>query len=398
MNESMNKAVWVGLVLAVWQGAAWAGHSGGFTSVASKVVNSADFVGGGPSNVFPSAKGPYHGLIQPRGDFSPKEAGDMRVNVSSSGCFSGWMNVGGATYSIGGEFNNQGLAGVHIYQSVWDDWCWCYYYRLIWIITLELPQNTDEIHGKVTHARLGWTSDLLGYRGYTSDTEPAQEEGKYTLRLPGSDDPTIAPAGEGYGTMKVDSHGQLSVSGQLADGTTLSRSAIVSTKGWWPFYMSLSNGEGALFGWLRFASLPNSDVSGDLLWVRPQRSDRDLYPDGYVGTVNATGSRYTPPGNGTPALGWVAGRFWVSGGDLSSPLTNAVTLRPNGKLTDLGGGIENLKFSLTTKTGLFKGKFTHPGLEKTVSYSGVLDQLQDVGGGYFIGSDQGGLVRLEAAP
>jgi hypothetical protein len=94
----------------------------------------------------------------------------------------------------------------------------------------------------------------------------------------------------------------------------------------------------------------------------------------------------------------VAGRFWVSGGNLSAPLTNAVTLRPNGKLTDLGGGIENLKFSLTTKTGLFKGKFTHPGLEKTVSYSGVLDQLQELGGGYFIGSDQGGLVRLEAAP
>ena len=68
------------------------------------------------------------------------------------------------------------------------------------------------------------------------------------------------------------------------------------------------------------------------------------------------------------------------------------------QFTDKGGGIAKLKFSLSRSTGKISGTFTHPESGKKTSYYGVLDQKQDVGAGYFLGSTQGGLVRLEAAP
>jgi hypothetical protein len=63
-----------------------------------------------------------------------------------------------------------------------------------------------------------------------------------------------------------------------------------------------------------------------------------------------------------------------------------------------GGGLSMLSFSLNRSTGKFSGKFTQPESGRKVSYAGVLDQLQDIGAGYFLDAKQCGLVRLEAAP
>jgi hypothetical protein len=208
----------------------------------------------------------------------------------------------------------------------------------------------------------------------------------------------VAPAGEGYGLVKVDSHGRVEAYGALADGTVYSRSAAISTNGWWPFYFPLSSGKGALIGWLNFSGLAASDVAGDLILVRPYNEDRKYYPNGYFGTVFASGSRWTEPSSSTLALTWTNGIFRLSGGNLSAPATNQIELLPGGKLVDKGGKVAKLKFSLGRSTGKISGTFTHPDSSKKTSYAGVLDQKQDIGAGYFLGTSQGGLIRLEAAP
>lgn len=356
-----------------------------------------NFTGGGPSNLFPMAKGIYSGLLVPTNTFVAEHSGSFRITVYSDRYFSGRMNVAGSSTPLRGRFDRQGSAGFSIYRKVWDD-CYCFYeFRLIWQLTLELVPGTDVIRGTVENARRGWNTELFGYRGRSRDDGDAPEYGRYTMRLPGSGDPTVAPGGEGYSVLKVDSRGNVVATGALADGFKFNRSAVISTNGWWPFYLSLNDGRGAVIGWLHFSNALTSDVSGDLLWVRPRNDERKYYPDGYSGTIAARGARYKAPDSGALALNWSNGVFRLSGGNLAMPATNGITLRP-ASLLDEGGSITNLTCSINRGTGVFRGRFSHPVSGRRTAYAGALNQLEGIGAGYFLGSSQGGLVRLEPDP
>jgi hypothetical protein len=307
------------------------------------------------------------------------------------------MNIAGNSTPLRGRFDRQGMAGFLIYRRVWDD-CFCFYeLRLQWSVTFELLPGTNVIRGTVENVRRGWNTELFGYKARSSDEGVAPEKGRYTMRLPGSSDPAVAPGGEGYAVMKVDSRGNVIASGALADSAKFSRNGAISTNGWWPFYVSLNEGRGAVIGWLNFSETLTSDVSGDLLWVRPRNDERRYYPDGYSGTIAARGARYAAPLSGALALGWSNGVFRLSGGNLSAPATNDVTLQ-SASLTSNAGSVSGLTFSLNRGTGVFRGKFIHPTSGRRTAYAGALNQLEDLGAGYFLGSSQGGLVRLEADP
>jgi hypothetical protein len=364
--------------------------AGGFTA--------ASFTGGGPSNEFPRIKGSYNGLIAPTNEFVAEYSGFFTFTVDSDRWFRGWMNVGDRRYPLRGRFDRQGSAGVAIYRRDWDDWYYFYELRLIWLVDLRLIAGSDQIEGTVENIRGGWSSELSGHRGHGRTDGPAPAAGRYTLRLPGSTDAAVAPSGSGYGVVKVTTRGRVTAYGALADGTSFSRSAILSTNGNWPFYLPLSDGRGVLMGWLNFTSSPGGDVAGDLIWVRPRRAGRKYYPDGYSGMVAASGARYTPPASSEPALTWTDGAFRWSGGNLAAPAANAITLLPGGKLRDNGGDVAGLSFRLSRSTGVFRGRFVHPESGRRTAYAGILDPLQDVGAGYFLGADQGGRVNLEPAP
>jgi hypothetical protein len=395
----MKMLSWLLLMTAVLAGVRASAKGAEYVAKpAGLAIQAAGFTGGGPSNLFPRMKGTYNGLAMPVVDFVAEYSGFFTITVDSDRYFDGWMNIGDKRYPLDGRFDNQGRAGVTIYKKVWDD-CDCYYYLvLVWIVDLRMVLDTDQIEGSADNVDHGWRTGLSGYRAYGKPDYPAREQARYTLRLPSNADPAIAPAGEGYGIVKVDLHGRVEAYGALADGTAYSRGAAISTNGWWPFYFPLSKGKGALIGWLNFSNQPGSHVAGDLTLVRPYNEDRDLYPNGYIGTVAASGSRYVAPSSSTLALSWTNGIFRVSGGDLPAPTTNSIGLRPGGKLVNNGGMLPKLSFSLSKSTGKFTGKFTRPDTGKSESYAGVLDQLADIGAGYFVGPSQGGLVRLEAAP
>lgn len=360
-------------------------------------MQAAGFTGGGASNQFPRLQGTYNGLLIPTNqEFVAEYSGFFEIRVDWDRDFRGWMNVGDRRYPLRGRFDTQGAGGVAIYRRDWDD-CHCSYdLRLIWIVDLQLNAGTDEVEGIAENVRHGWSTDMFGYRGQGELDGLSPDEGRYTVRLPGSADAAIAPPGEGYGVMKVTSRARGTMYGALADGTPYSRTAVISTNGWWPFYLPLNNGEGAVIGWLRFALGETSDVAGDLYWARPRREGSRLYPDGYSGNVTASGSRWVAPRSTEFALNWADGIFRIDGGNLTGgPATNSIVMLPGGKLGDLGGHVAGLTFSLSRSTGIFRGKFIHPDNGRRTSYVGVLDQLAGVGGGYFIGINQAGLVRLE---
>ena len=386
------------LLIAAAVAAANAGASEADYHLEPVVFPEKDLTSGGPSNQFPRAKGVYNGLIMPTDRVVAEQSGFFNLTIFSDRDFRGRMNIGSDVTPLRGHFDRQGETAVLIYRKVWDD-CFCFYtLRLVWVVDLELIAGTDQIQGTIANARRGWSTSLFGYRGYGSVDGPAPEAGRYTWHVAGSDDPAAAPAGEGYGAVTVDSRGRLKIGGALADNTKFSRSAVISTNGWWPFYLELSDGRGTLMGWLNFSSLVSSDVAGDLLWVKPRRDDRQFYPDGFSGTVAAQGARYSAPSSTGLPLSWTNGILRISGGNLPAALTNRVAWLAGGTLSDQGGGISGLTFSLVRGTGVFRGKFVHPVNGRRTSYSGVVDQLEDVGVGFFLGTDQGGLVRLEGAP
>jgi hypothetical protein len=58
-------------------------------------------------------------------------------------------------------------------------------------------------------------------------------------------------------------------------------------------------------------------------------------------------------------------------------------------------GHHHLTFALDRGTGVFRGNIRHPISGKKTAYAGA---LKEIGAGYFLGSRQSGLVRLEADP
>jgi hypothetical protein len=192
--------------------------------------------------------------------------------------------------------------------------------------------------------------------------------------------------------------GYATLSGALANNFRFSRSALLSTNGFLPLSIETASGHGIFIGWLTFNPAPARDIFGDAVWIQPAIFNATYYPAGFEGNVSVTGGRYLGASSTNAALSWTSGVLRISDGNLAAPLMNSITLSPLGKLTDNGGTISNLTFSLNRNTGIFSGQFRDPQAKRNRNYFGALVQEEDVGGGFFLGSNQGGRVSLEPAP
>src|SRR5207253_992298 len=107
------------------------------------------------------------------------------------------------------------------------------------------------------------------------------------------------PAGDGFGTVKVDSGGHIQWSGVLADGTKVSQKTMLSKDGVWPLYVPLYNGGGSLLSWIKF---DDGAAGGPVVWLKPRGALTKYYPAGFTNAVLAVGSLYTRPATGTRAM------------------------------------------------------------------------------------------------
>jgi hypothetical protein len=227
-----------------------------------------------------------------------------------------------------------------------------------------------------------------------SKSTQANQAGTYTLVIPGNSADTNAPAGHSFGTVKVDSGGNVTWSGALADGSKVTQKSTLSAESIWPLYASLYSGKGCILGWIQ---LTNGSVGGDVVWVKPAASSK-YYPDGFTNLINSVGSPYQKPPAGTRVLNWNdgLGQFSVNGGGVSGSLTNDIRLELNNRVTNLSGS--KLTLSITTSSGMFRGAFVDPDSHKSEPFQGVLFQDSNIGVGYFLGSDRSGEIWLGPAP
>ncbi len=334
------------------------------------------------TNRFTNSVGTFSGLVLRTNDIVVAEAGYFQVKLTTRLGYSGYVLIAGKKSSFSGQFNTNGETSIITSGNKFG-------------IDLQLSPDASAIRGRATaYTGGGWTSDLVGHlTAIGTVTNSAVASGAYTLLLPSSNDPQL---GSGWATITVDRIGQAKVKGSLADGQSWTSSSAVGTNGHWPLYASVDKKLGAVIGWLSFSNSTPAVIGGTLTWIKPAIAP--FFTNGIAAELDITGSRYIAPTGTNAILSWTNGLLSVANGNLATALTNSVNITTLGKFTGSSGSISNLALTVSTKAGSFSGSFRHPASGKTTKYSGVLLQSENLGGGFFLGTNRGGVLQLNEAP
>ncbi len=337
---------------------------------------------GNPSNAFALAKGPYNGLFYDTNGVTPASAGYFSATATDRGAYSARVWLGNRNYSIAGRFDSLGRATNTIARPGAAS--------LTVLLQLDLSGG-DQIRGRVTDGTF-WADLQADRLVFDRVRTPTTYAGNYTLLIPAEPESVNSPAGHGYGTVRVDGGGTLQWSGTLADGTKVSQSSALSKQGIWPLFASPYGGRGSLVSWIQFTNQPDSDLNGQLLWIKPGGLITGSYPAGFTNEVEAAGSLYTRPPVGARALALTQGSLLFSGGGLSGLFTNGFSLDMFNRATSAPG--EKLSLSLATASGLFKGTALSPDTGKSLPFQGAVFQKANYGAGFFWNTNQSGQVLL----
>lgn len=365
-----------GSVFSNWTGTISADTAKLTFTMESNMVLQANFV----PNPFTPVKGNYAGLFYESGGITISNAGYFSAVIGDKGTFSSKWQFAGATYPLAGSFSAGGIYSNAIARRGLSPLN----------VQLQLDLSGEEmITGTISDGI--WTAQLAANRAHFSKTTPAPQSGSYTLVIPGSDDSTSQPGGNGAGTLKVDTSGNITFTGTLGDGTKVSQHTFMSKDGQWPLFVSLYAKQGFLIGGLTFdTNQPDTDLSGFGSWIKAPQPASKFYPEGFtLGPIAAIGSKYSFTA-GVPLVNWTDGQILLENGNLLPGITNALSIDTNNKIT----GTNKLAVAFTTATGAFHGSVINPDTGKPIAVNGVLLQKQNVGFGYFLGTNQTGRVTL----
>jgi hypothetical protein len=366
----------IGSLFSNWTGTISANTAKLTFTMQSNMVLQANFV----TNPFTPVKGNYAGLFYDTGGVTMTNAGYFSAILADKGTFSSKWQFANITYSLSGAFSLDGVFSNAIPRTGNTP--------LLAQLQLDLGDG-EAIAGTISDGI--WTAQVAANRAHYSTTLPAPQLGSYTFVIPGSDDSSTRPGGNGVGTVKVSATGGIAFAGTLGDGTAVSRTSFISRDGAWPLFAPLYAGKGLLIGWMNFDSTqPDTDLSGVVSWIKLPQPVK-FYPAGFdfAGGIEAVGSRYKLT-NGVPLVNWTDGQIILEGGNLSDSITNGLSISPNNVIS----GTNNLKLSFTTTTGLFQGSVINPATGKPIAVKGALLQKQSLGYGYFLGTNQTGSVIL----
>jgi hypothetical protein len=342
----------------------------------TNMVLQANFV----TNPFTPVKGNYAGLFFDTNMVTITNAGFFSAALATAGTFSSKWQFANVSYSKSGAFSLLGTYSNAIPRTG----------KSPLLVQLQLDLAGGEtITGTISDGV--WTAQVAANRAHFSTTNPAPQKGSYTFVIPGSDDPSTRPGGNGVGTVKVSTTGGIAFAGALGDGTAVSRSAYISKDGAWPLFAPLYSGKGLLIGWINFdTNQPATDLGGIVNWIKLPQAVK-YYPAGFdfPEGLEAVGSLYKLT-NGVPLVNWTDGQIILEGGNLADSITNAVTISADNKIT----GTNKLSLTFTLTTGLFQGNVVNPTTGKSIAIKGALLQKQSLGYGYFLGTNQTGSVFL----
>ena len=333
-------------------------------------------------NPFPAVKGTYNGLAKEEESFQHDRAGFFSAVTTDNGSFSAQLILGGVKGTFSGKFALDGWTTNSVRIGTNTN-----------TVVLQLDLNTNgacQITGTVSNGV--WTAALRAVRAHFNATRPTSLDGAYTLAIAGSANDAVAPGGSSIGTVNVTKAGAVSLKATLADGTLppIMQATALSKNGEWPLYVSLYGGKGSIQGWMTNHSM-NTNLDGSLVWTRPSGVPRNpIYTNGFLLESAAIGAIYRAPAPGAFVLSTNNAVLVLSGADLSGTFSSEVTLGASGRVNNAGA--HTLTMSIVPGTGLFSGTFIKNGTTRMVKFNGAVLRPNDVGYGYFLGTNQSGAV------
>jgi hypothetical protein len=363
----------------------------------------ADFV---PSPFVSQITGAYSGLVQAAA-VTFQSSGFLRLDVTSTGAFTGKLILAGVSYALQGEFTGSGIYVGQLTRT--ND------FPLTLNFQIDVnPAGTQRVVGTV--ASNTFSSTVIATRAAYSKSNPppASIVGNYTVVLPPAvpiGDPQRDPRGNGIGTVKIDSKGTVHWSGTLADGKQFSVTQPLDRDNKWPLFASLYQKKGVILGDIAVdLSRQESDMNGKYHWSKPVVPTHTYFPLGFqILNADFIGSLYVAPPSGTRALDGFTdtadnGRVTLQEGSMLGDIVRTVTYNADNKVTVSNPGREKLKIKIDPATGAVTGEFFHPVSGVLTSIQGVLFQKQEIGVGRFKGTSvpgtnpQTGRVLFEHVP
>jgi len=374
---TMTAAPGSGYVFSQWTGSLYSTAPKLVFVMQRGLALQANFV---PSPFIPLT-GTYNGLFYDTNGISRLGSGFITVALAGSGAFTGTLQIGSSQWPLAGQFDVSGAATATVNRGGM--------LPLTVQLQMDLSGGPDPITGTVTVSGNSWTAQLTARAGF-SGANPCPAAGAYTLLIPGTPGATQSPAGDSYGVVKVTAAGKVTLSGVLADGTTISQSGTLSKSGQWALYAPLYVGRGSVLGWLTFTNTPGGDIDGWLSWIRPVQPSVPLYTLGFAVVTEVVGSQYTVPPAGARVLDFTDGMVVLSDGNLAGSFTNQVQLTANNTVVNLDDN--GLQLGINVSSGLMSGNIQDPATGKYLSFKGIVLQKQNAAGGFFLNQNQSGEV------
>lgn len=332
----------------------------------------------------PALGGVYLGLFYETNTVRHESSGAFLIKTTVGGAYSGTLELAGAKFRLAGSFATNRTATQILPRKGLPSL----------MLSLRLDECTPPLtlDGSVSDG--DWTAPLLGYPlSYHAKTNPALTAGRYVLSFPGSEDPTNQPAGHGWGILTVSTAGKLKLKGALADNTKLTDGSSIGEAGLWPFYVPFPRNGGSLIGWIAFTNQGSLDAAGHLAWIKKTRpAGERYYPAGFTNELSAVGTRFVPPGKGTNLFTWTNGIAIAAYGNLTDSHVDPFQLGSGNRVTWLGTNFTTL--TLNAKDGRFKGKFIHSATGKPTAFNGVSYPTFGAGAGFFLGTNESGLIEF----
>ena len=341
-------------------------------------------------NVVVGARGGYDGLFAETR--TAAFAGYLNLVVDDTRHFTGTLHVSGSARVLTGAFDSAGRFQTRITRPGARP--------LSLGLAVDVPggritaQLTDGIFTATTNARRGVPA---GDRAGTS-----------TVLLLATGTSASEPQGTGWATMSVSPAGNITVHGELADGTAFtSRSFLKSDNTFVLFsdlYGPVAANSGRIAGVVTFGNQAEvSDAAGKIAWIKPAQHGTAVAPrfkNGFKTALDVLVSVYKRPPTGTRVLAFPPtidnGRVVVTGGNLPAarPIVKTITLNGLNTITVTGPGADKLALTLNLADGTFRGTFVNPVTRLTTPLQGVVFQKQDLAAGYFLAPAQSGSVEI----
>lgn len=343
----------------------------------------------------------YAGLVYSGNPYAAAQSGIFALFVSPNQRFNGEMLIGDHDANFSGQFDTNGAADIVVKITI-DNSCYeCdppvidIETKKLWNVHFQLSLDGSSINGGLQFRHGNFPDGTLsGKRSSFNRTNEVAAAGKFTFIVSGSGDPAniTFPTGNGFGIITITPTGSVRLGGSLADKSGFLESTPLCDDGTFPVFASLYNDKGMIQGWAGLTNSADADLTGGVVWVKPDFARHTFFPAGFTNELAVVGSSYVRT---NPVLNWTDGVVIFQGGGLSSPFTNAILLNAKNKVTNVSDNKLALKFQVSS--GRFNGSVKEPVTGDRIPFAGVILQKENGGFGYFATQPLSGQVMLGPA-